>query len=117
MRKENFITDINKKELLHGKNGIKFGKGYRIVYYYNSYYKIGAFAKNIADFMVEFVEICPIEDDSDIPSFISNDDLLERYLKDLPEIEGVAIYRTDGTLILRKVREHDGKKNVGGFRL
>lgn len=109
MRKENLIDDISKKELSIGKNGIKLSKGYRIVYYYDNYYKIGAFAKNIRDFMVEFVEVCPIEDDSDIPSFISNDDLLERYLKDLPKIEGVAIYHTDGTLILRKIREHNGE--------
>ncbi len=40
--------------------------------------------KNIEGFMIEFSKTEPIEDDTDIPKFISIADLLERYLKDLP---------------------------------
>ena len=34
--------------------------------------------------MIQFSKTEPIEDDTDIPKFISIADLLERYLKDLP---------------------------------
>ena len=36
--------------------------------------------------------------------FVSLDDLLKNYLNDLPEINSVAIYKTDGTLVRRKNR-------------
>lgn len=49
----------------------------------------------------------PIEDDTDIPKFISIADLLERYLKDLPNVVEVAIYITYGTSIESKRRDNN----------
>lgn len=82
------------------------GEGYRIVYFYpDEHYYVGAFSKTIDGFMFNFADEYPIEDDSDIPEFISNDDLLGRYLNDLPEIDKVAIYKTDGTCVAIKERK------------
>ena len=57
--------------------------------------------------MIEFSKTEPIEDDTDIPKFISIADLLERYLKDLPNIVEVAIYKTYGTSIESKRRDNN----------
>ena len=54
--------------------------------------------------MMDFIEQDPIDDESDIPTFVSNDDLLNRYLSDLKDISSIAIYKTDGTCIQRKDR-------------
>lgn len=83
----------------------KHGEGYRIVYFYpdGSYY-IGACSKTIAGFMINFCDIYPIEDESDIPQFISNDDLLNRYLNELNDVSAVAIYKTDGNCVQKKER-------------
>lgn len=86
-------TKIDKSKLLVDNKGNNYATGYRIVYFYDDYYEIGAFARNIEDFMVEFCECYPIEDDADIPTFVSIDDLLSRYLENLPQIIGIAIYR------------------------
>lgn len=56
--------------------------------------------------MLDFVEIEPIEDESDIPTFISIDDLLNRYLLDVKDTITVAIYKTDGTCIQKKERKN-----------
>lgn len=81
------------------------GEGYRIVYLYENDYKVGAYAKNIEDFMMDFAESAPIDIESNIPKFISTEDLLYRYLEDLNEITGVALYKTDGNLIMKKMQK------------
>lgn len=84
----------------------KFGEGYRVVYFYeDDTYKIGTYCKKIEDFMMDFVEIEPIEDESYIPPFLSITNLLERYLQTIKDINAVAIYKTDGTCIAEKKRE------------
>ena len=88
--------------------GINYGKyqeGYRMVYLYpDNEYEIGTFCGRLEDFMMDFVEIEPIEDDSDIPKFVSIEDLLERYLADAKDAIAVAIYKTDGTMVAKKKR-------------
>lgn len=103
--------NISKKELIKfegNNNWIKnAGEGYRIVYFYeDGHYYIGAYSKSIEGFMINFSITDPIEDESDIPEFVSNDDLLDRYLKRLPNITAVAIYKTDGTCIQTKERNN-----------
>ena len=96
---------LNKKELQYDRQGNIFEDGYRIVYFYNDgLYKIGAYCKTIDGFMMSFAECDPIMDESDIPAFISIEDLLSRYLNDLPNIAAVALYKTDGTCLQRKTR-------------
>ena len=90
---------------VYGVNAGKIQNGYRIVYFYpDNSYKVGAFCGTIEGFMMDFVEIEPIFDDSEISEFISEDNLLDRYLDSLDNISGVALYKTDGTLILKKMR-------------
>ncbi len=93
------------KEFNGGCEWCKKQGGYRIVYFYsdNNYY-IGAAAKTIEAFMINFCDIYPIEDESDIPKFISINDLLDRYLNRLNDVCAVALYKTDGTCISKKVR-------------
>lgn len=91
----------------------KHGEGYRIVYFYSdNTYKIGTFCKNIEGFMMDFVEVEPIEDENDIPVFISIDDLLSRYLLDVQDACAVAIYKTDGTCICKKDRKNFTKNRA-----
>ena len=52
--------------------------------------------------MIGFVECAPIMDDDDIPEFISIDDMLDRYLKAVPNVDVVGIYKTNGILIAKK---------------
>lgn len=83
----------------------EYGDGYRIVYFYqDNSYKIGSIAKEIKYFMMDFSNRNPIDDENDIPKFISIDNLLDCYLNDLQEISEVAIYKTDGELIKSKKR-------------
>lgn len=89
----------------YGVNAGKVQTGYRIVYFYpDKSYKVGTFSGSIEDFMMDFAEIEPIEKDTEIPKFISVDDLLDRYLTNLKNISGVGIYKTDGTLISKKIK-------------
>ncbi|MBQ3021368.1 MAG: hypothetical protein IJD92_03995 [Bacilli bacterium] len=84
----------------------KYGEGYRILYFYeDGHYYIGAYAKHIKSFMMNFCKQYPIMDESDIPEFVSIDDLLERYLESLKDITSVALYKTDGTCIQMKTRK------------
>lgn len=102
--------DIIKLEDLEYKSsfGVNSGKiqsGYRIVYFYpDNSYKVGTFSGCIEDFMMDFVDIEPIDEDTEIPNFISIDDLLDRYLQELNNITGVALYKTDGTLVSKKIK-------------
>lgn len=83
----------------------RHGDGYRIVYFYpNGSYYIGAYSKTIEGFMINFCDVYPIEDESDIPQFISNDNLLDKYLTELNDISAVVIYKTDGCLVAKKDR-------------
>jgi len=96
-----------KEELMYDYDVDNFIDGYRIVYFKgNGDYKIGTFCQTLERFMVEFCEKEPIDDESEIPPFISVDDILERYLNSLSQFESVAMYKTDGTCILRKYREN-----------
>lgn len=96
---------INKKELQYDRQGNAFEDGYRIVYFYkDKSYKIGAFCKSIEGFMIGLAKCDPIMDESDIPKFISIEDLLNRYLNNLPNITAVALYKTEGTCLKKKVR-------------
>lgn len=99
--------DIKNLKTINGTNNWykEHGEGYRIVYLYENNYKVGAYAKNIQDFMIDFSISNPIESELDIPEFISIEDLLNRYLADLKEITGVALYKTDGTLIMKKMQK------------
>ena len=95
-----------KEELMYDYGVKNIVDGYRIVYFDNDdNYSIGSYAKDISDFMMDFCLNDPIENESDIPEFISIDDLLNRYLTDLIDVKRVVIYKTNGTLVAEKKRE------------
>jgi len=99
------IIDVNKLKL-YDEYGEKIDNGYRVVYFFENHYRIGSFASDIKTFMYDFVdEPEPWNDDVEIPKFISKDDLLNRYLTTRPKIIGVAIYKMNGTLVLKKERK------------
>ena len=109
------MNDISVNDLKYksefGINSGKYQEGYRIVYFYpDGTYKVGLFSGTIEDFMMNFTEIEPIEDN--IPPFTSVNDILDRFLNRLDNISAVAIYKTDGTCIAQKERnkfKHDLK--------
>ena len=43
----------------------------------------------------------------DIPKFVSTADLLNRYLNDMKDVNGVAIYDVDGKCIAKKIRNNE----------
>lgn len=89
-----------------GINHGQYQEGYRIVYFnQDNTYDVGTFSGNIEGFMMDFVEVEPIEEESDIPPFVSIEDLLNRYLSDIEGIISVAIYKVNGTLIAKKDRK------------
>lgn len=91
-------------EELQSKNGKSYHDGYRIVYFYDDHYSIGEYCSTIEGFMIGFIEKPPIMFESEIPEFTSTDDLLNRYLIDLPDAISIAIYKIDGTCIAKKSR-------------
>ena len=97
-----YYMEITIKDLKFDKQGEEYPDGYRIVYFYDDNYLIGEYCKTIEGFMIGFVECAPIMDDDDIPEFISIDDMLDRYLKAVPNVDGVGIYKTNGILITKK---------------
>jgi hypothetical protein len=100
---------ITKEELMDVDN--KHLDGYRLVYFKSDgTYSIGAYCKTIEGFMIGFAPCYPINDEGDIPPFISIDDLLERSLEFVSAVESVAIYKTDGTLIAKKDRTKQNTK-------
>ena len=100
------VSDLKYKSEF-GSNYGRYQDGYRVVYFYqDNTYKVGTFSGTIEGFMMDFVEKEPIEDENDIPDFISIDDLLNRYLFDVKDAIAVAIYKTDGTCIQKKEREN-----------
>ena len=90
---------INLIDLKKNNSGIDYEDGYRIVYFSDNNSKIGEYCKSIEGFMIGFAESDPIIDNNDIPKFISTDDLLNRYLKDMDEVDSVAIYNVNGECI------------------
>ncbi len=89
-------------ELKNNRSGKDYIEGYRIVYFYDDSYSIGAYCKTIEGFMIGFADCDPIIDDEDIPKFISIDDLLNRYLNEMKNITGVGIYSVKGNCLARK---------------
>ena len=77
---------------------------------YDDNYSIGEYCKTIEGFMIGFVECDPIMDDDDIPEFISIDDMLDRYLKEVPNADSIGIYKTNGILIAKKERTKNNIK-------
>lgn len=98
--------DIDLKELKHNNSGNDYESGYRIVYFYDSQYKVGEYCKSIEGFMIGFAENDPIIDDDDIPKFVSTNDLLKRYLNDMKDVTSVAIYDVSGICIDKLNREN-----------
>ena len=103
--------NVNLNDLNQNKYGDKYEEGYRIVYFYDNYYRVGEYCKTIEGFMISFAECDPIIDDDDIPDFISTNDLLNRYLKELNDVVGVAIYDINGECIDR-VNKNYKKKSL-----
>ncbi len=104
------MNNVNVEDLKYKSeydiNQGKYQNGYRIVLFdENGNYYIDAYSGTIEGFMIGFAENDPIIDEDDIPKFISIDDLLERYLNDLPNITAVALYKTDGTCIEKRSRK------------
>lgn len=97
--------NVNLKDLRQNNNGTDYVNGYRIVYFYNDNYKVGEYCKSIEGFMIGFAECDPIISEEDIPKFISTKDLLNRYLKDMNDAVGVAIYNVNGICIDKISRE------------
>ncbi len=94
------MYDIEIEELKHMGDDNVFADGYRIVYFYeDGHYYIGEYCKSIEGFMTGFADIDPIDDESDTPVFISNQDLLRRYLDLDNSIIKVSIYKIDGTIV------------------
>lgn len=91
-------------ELKTNSSGEEYLEGYRVVYFYDNNYSIGEYCKTIEGFMTGFANCDPIIDDDDIPKFISVDDLLNRYLDDMNNITGVALYNINGDCIATKER-------------
>lgn len=101
---------VYKEELIYDKNYITVDSGYRIVYLYkDGSYKVGMYANKLEEFMKEFASYEPIDDDCEIPPFVSIDDLLNRYLDVCSNIDGVALYNVDGTLIKQKEKSYNLK--------
>ena len=102
--------EIITKDLKFNKKGEEYSEGYRVIYFYNDNYSIGEYSKTIEGFMIGFAECDPIIDESDIPKFISIDDLLDRYLKALPNADSIGIYTINGILVAKKDRTN--KKSI-----
>ena len=87
------IDDLKYKSNFGDKWG-QYWDGYRIVYFYpDNTYEVGIFSGSIEGFMMDFAEVEPIWDESNIPNFVSIDDLLNRYLLDFADVSAVAIYK------------------------
>lgn len=83
-------------------NNTTYDEGYRLVYYFDDEnYSIGAYCKAIEGFMIGLAKSDPIIDENDIPEFVSNNDLLSRCLKFVPNAKKIALYNVNGTLIER----------------
>ncbi len=105
--KENINKINNSKvfveELIYDYGEVFHEDGYRIVYINNDDYVIGSYCKEIKDYMIDFVEFEPY-DEEDVPHFISVDDLLNRYLDLYKKYDCIALYKVDGICIAKKCR-------------
>ena len=97
------MEDFEEKLKLSPRGEI-YKDGYRIVYFDNEEYVVGEYCKSIEGFMIGFAENDPIIDEDDIPSFISTDDLLNRYLNEMKKFSKVSLYKIDGECIATKHR-------------
>ena len=91
-----------KKEIKKSPTGDTNNDGYRIVYFNGTEYTVGEYCKSIEGFMIGFTKSNPIFDEEEIPKFISIDDLLNRYLKELKRFSKVSLYKIDGECIATK---------------
>ena len=98
--------NINVKDLKRNNSGIDYEEGYRIVYFYDNNYQVGEYCTSIEGFMIGFVDCDPIIDNNDIPKFISTADLLNRYLKEMNEVDSVAIYNVNGECVDKVNRKY-----------
>lgn len=101
---------VNTKDLKKNNFGNDYKKGYRIVYFYNNSYDIGEYCSTIEGFMIGFAECDPIMSDEDIPKFISTEDLINRYLKEISNVSAVAIYNVNGECIDKIYKQSERKK-------
>lgn len=103
---------VSLKELKHNNSGIDYENGYRIIYFYDDNYDVGEYCKTIEGFMIGFAKCNPIIDKDDIPKFISTNDLLNRYLKEIKDVDAVAVYDVNGICIdkLYNIRKNKVKK-------
>lgn len=104
--------EVSLKKLKQNASGIDYENGYRIIYFYDDNYDVGEYCKTIEGFMIGFVECNPIIDEDDIPKFISTSDLLNRYLKEIKNVDAVAIYDVNGICIDKIYNETKNKKIV-----
>lgn len=81
-----------------------YDRGYRVVFFYEDKYQVGSWVSDIENFMYDFVKVEPIENDKDIPKFISIDDILDRWIKEDKRLTKVAIYSVKGKLIQEKIK-------------
>ena len=56
--------------------------------------------------MIGFADSNHILSKEDIHKFVSINDLLNRHLKDIKDVNGVAIYDVDGKCIAKKIRDN-----------
>ena len=87
---------INKKELCRHITNVIYKEDYRIVYLYDIYHEApqrGYYAKKIED----FAPYEPIDELCEIPPVVSVDYLLERYIKTYNFMDGIVLYKVDGT--------------------
>ena len=99
-------TEVFKEELIYDYNYKLADNGYRIVYFDSeNNYHIGLYSSTLEGFMINFAYNEPIIDNDDVPSFVSIDDLLNRFLMSDKSANKVAIYDvSDGTCIASKKR-------------
>ncbi|MDD2377944.1 MAG: hypothetical protein PHE05_03855 [Bacilli bacterium] len=96
--------NIPLEELRKNSPNEEYKDGYRAVYFYDNHYSIGTYCKTIEGFMIGFAECEPIMFDDEIPEFVSIDDLLDRFLNDLPDAISIGIYDMKGNCIAKKTR-------------
>ena len=97
--------EVYTDELIYDYNYVEEKDGYRLVYYYkDGSYKIGDYSPSLELYMEDFAPYEPIDELCEIPEFVSVDDLLERYLKAYNFMDGIALYKVDGTLLGEKYR-------------
>ena len=100
---------VNIKDLQHNNSGEDYNSGYRIVYFLDDKYEVGEYCSTIEGFMIGFTDFDPIIDDGEIPEFISTNDLLNRYLNEVNDVDGVGIYNINGECINKVYRQKVNK--------